>query len=141
VNIDILIKSFFRKLIITGQMAQMKEDQGLDLSKLHPKLSTEYESYEGYLGQGASGTVYKIRHKNGSIHAIKEVLVRSYNKADKEAIIKEASILGSLTHENIICFHGVHDLGEKICIAMEYAEGKFLISLRLTRKGGAWLIG
>eukprot|EP01103_Thecamoeba_quadrilineata_P015263 TRINITY_DN4762_c0_g2_i1.p1 TRINITY_DN4762_c0_g2~~TRINITY_DN4762_c0_g2_i1.p1 ORF type:complete len:1029 (-),score=186.03 TRINITY_DN4762_c0_g2_i1:112-3198(-) len=75
------------------------------------------------IGQGASASVHKSRHKESSwICAIKMVPNNMRNKKDIAAIQKEINILKKCNHENIVRYYGCFFSGLNLWILMDYCE-------------------
>mmetsp|Transcript_23560 Transcript_23560/g.51706 ORF Transcript_23560/g.51706 Transcript_23560/m.51706 type:complete len:731 (-) Transcript_23560:30-2222(-) len=77
---------------------------------------------QGAIGQGQYGTAYKAQHKyDGQLYCIKRIPMSA--KDDQKASLKEAQLLSSLDHPNIIgykeCFI---DTDESLCIVTTFCE-------------------
>lgn len=78
------------------------------------------------IGQGGFGSVYRIKEKDtGKIFAMKTIKVEEYtNKASRiEELFREQKTLKQLDHNHIIKLHHAFQVGEDICLIMEYASG------------------
>jgi hypothetical protein len=78
------------------------------------------------IGKGAAGTVYKGYFGRTPV-AIKSVCISDLGALDPEAAVEEAkgeaTILGKLTHENILKFHGVCADSDNLYIVTELCAG------------------
>ncbi|MFA5349918.1 MAG: serine/threonine-protein kinase [Candidatus Omnitrophota bacterium] len=87
---------------------------------------------DNYLGQGAFGAVYKVRHKFLGIQALKIFHPGSISKEQEADFFNEAYILTNLTHENVVRVYEANTFildGIKHCyIAMEFIDGLTLAS-------------
>ncbi|MGK0302453.1 MAG: hypothetical protein ACI89X_003337 [Planctomycetota bacterium] len=82
----------------------------------------------GPLGSGASGVVYRARHRNsGHLAALKLVRLDTLSAAQVERFRKEARIVGALSHPGIVSIldSGMHDDGalQLPWIATELVDG------------------
>ena len=73
-------------------------------SHLLRKGETVLDTYtiEFFLGQGAFGEVYRVKHKFLGIQALKIFKAEVSAQTDLEAVAEEARILSTLTHTNIV---------------------------------------
>jgi serine/threonine protein kinase len=81
---------------------------------------------ESLIGEGSFGKVYKAFHKKTKdVVAVKIIdISESFLSADKvKEIYKEASILQSLSHRNIIKIHNAFVIRKSLYLIMEYAGG------------------
>ncbi|TNJ28497.1 Kinase, NEK [Giardia muris] len=95
-----------------------------------PTLPRLPDSLSGYhltavLGEGGFGTVYAA-HKGGRNVAVKVVSLRRHSEETREKIRKEAEILLSLDHPNILrCIRGEeNDLDSTYVLVMDLCCGK-----------------
>ena len=74
------------------------------------------------IGQGASGKVFKVKHKiDGKIYAIKRSHDSVQNRRIKDKLTKEIGILSSLVHKNVVRYYSSFlDVKDRLCIVMEY---------------------
>jgi len=73
--------------------------------------------------------------EDGKLWVIKQVNLSTKSEKEKEAFRQELKILESLNHPNIVKFKEVYaTLKGKVCLVMEYADGK--ISAVLFTIGG-----
>jgi len=92
----------------------------------HTKIKDTY-SIDRFLGEGAFGAVYRVRHKYLGIQAIKIFHQGSISKEQEPILFNEAYVLSKLTHENVVRvyeankFH--YDKNRYCYIAMEYVKG------------------
>src|SRR5688572_10000984 len=90
-----------------------------------PKLPTltptlkDYTKYEKFLGKGAYGMVYLIRHKDGPLYAAKEINLMGLTPEEIAAAEREAGLMKALDHKNIIGFKHVQKIDDKLYIIME----------------------
>ncbi len=77
------------------------------------------------IGRGGMGTVYHaVRVADASVVAIKTVIPAiAGTDAQIQRFLREASILKSLDHPNIVAFHEVGEAGGLLYFAMEYIPG------------------
>ena len=78
------------------------------------------------LGQGGFGSVFKVLYlETNKIYAMKTMKVDDYvTKADKiEELFREQKLLMQLDHHNIIRLHHAFQVGDDICLIMDYASG------------------
>ncbi|KAM9408570.1 inhibitor of nuclear factor kappa-B kinase subunit epsilon [Pholidichthys leucotaenia] len=87
-------------------------------------------SLEDVLGQGATASVYKARHKrSGELVAVKVFNVMSYNRPH-EVQMREFEMLRKLNHTNTVTLFAVEELPSKQkVLVMEYCSGGNLFSL------------
>uniref|UniRef100_A0A669E265 Inhibitor of nuclear factor kappa B kinase subunit epsilon n=1 Tax=Oreochromis niloticus TaxID=8128 RepID=A0A669E265_ORENI len=87
-------------------------------------------SLDDVLGQGATASVYKARHKrSGELVAVKVFNIMSYNRPH-EVQMREFEMLRKLNHSNIIKLFTVEELPSKQkVLVMEYCSGGSLLSL------------
>lgn len=92
----------------------------------HTKIKDTY-SIDRFLGEGAFGAVYRVRHKYLGIQAIKIFHVGSIPKEQEPILFNEAYVLSKLTHENVVRVYEAnkfHYNNDRYCyIAMEYVKG------------------
>ncbi len=77
------------------------------------------------LGKGAYGKAYLVEcTTDNSTCVIKQIDMNEMSASEQRECVKEARILESLQHPNIISFREVFSTkGGKLCIVMEYADG------------------
>jgi len=99
-------------------------------------LKDTYE-VDCYIGSGAFGEVYRVRHKYLGLQALKLIKPDIISQNSILSFISEAQILSILTHPNIVRVFETNKyysrIGELIYIAMEYVSGESLEQL-LRRK-------
>jgi len=92
----------------------------------HTKIRDTY-SIDRFLGEGAFGGVYKVRHKYLGIQALKIFHQGSISKEQEPVLFNEAFILSRITHENVVRVYEANTFnydGNRYCyIAMEYVSG------------------
>jgi serine/threonine-protein kinase len=90
---------------------------------------------ESVLGRGGMGVVYKARHlRLDRTVALKMLLAGEYAHPDQLArFLREAQVVASLRHENIVQVHDIGDFGERPYFTMEFMEGGSL-ALQLSGK-------
>lgn len=82
-----------------------------------------YEMRE-LLGTGAAGQVYRgIKKDNGTEWAIKIIDIRAMGDQDASTVTKEAAMLRSIRHANIIHFEDIFSAGHNIFLVMELSKG------------------
>jgi len=100
--------------------------------ELIPRFTQIRDTYtvDTYLGQGAFGAVYKVRHKFMGIQALKIFHPGSISLEQQSELFNEAYILSKLTHENVVRVYEANTFvfnGTKCCyIAMEFIDGNTL---------------
>jgi len=91
------------------------------------------------LGSGAMGTVYKARHTNGQIVAIKVVALGLVgNEAALKRFDREVAILKQLKHPNIVRCMGTGRYRKTPFYVMEYVEGESLDHVQARRDRFTW---
>ncbi len=99
-----------------------------------PRFTQIRDTYtiDAYLGQGAFGAVYKVRHKFMGIQALKIFHPGSISLEQQSELFNEAYILSKLTHKNVVRVYEANTFvfnGIKHCyLAMEFIEGKTLFN-------------
>ena len=92
----------------------------------HTKIRDTY-TIDAFLGEGAFGGVYKVRHKYLGIQALKIFHPGSIPKEQEPELFNEAYVLAKLTHENIVRIYEANTFklgNNRYCyIAMEFVEG------------------
>lgn len=92
----------------------------------HTKIRDTY-TVECFLGEGAFGSVYKVRHKYLGIQAIKIFHPGSIQKEQEPQLFNEAFILSKLSHANIVRVYEANTFefnNKRFCyIAMEFVQG------------------
>lgn len=92
----------------------------------HTKIRDTY-TIDRFLGEGAFGVVYKVRHKYLGIQALKIFHQGSISKEQEPVLFNEAFVLSRITHENVVRVYEANTFnydGNRYCyIAMEYVEG------------------
>lgn len=97
-----------------------------------PRFTQIKDTYtvDDYLGQGAFGAVYKVRHKFLGIQVLKIFHPGSISQGQEAELFNEAYILSKLTHENVVRVYEANTFvlsGTKYCyIAMEFIDGDTL---------------
>lgn len=101
-------------------MLKIESDETVPIPEVN-KLS-EY-LFQEEIGKGAHGTVFRVVRKvDGKVMAIKKMNLVKLKSKIKRDFTKEASLLMSLDHPNIIkCFDAFINNGF-LYIVMEYAE-------------------
>jgi serine/threonine-protein kinase len=96
----------------------------LELPSNSPLQISGYE-IEREIGRGGMGTVYKATHKSSRESvAIKTISPSTgVSQRDMDRFVRECSILGELTHPNIIRFRDIGETNGKLYLVMEYVEG------------------
>jgi len=76
------------------------------------------------LGEGSFGKCYLVESSQDRQYwVIKQIDIRSMSSSEKDEAVREALILKSLSHPNIIRFKDAYKTKkEKLCIVMEYAD-------------------
>lgn len=103
-----------------------------------PTDSIKYGRYEilREVGRGAMGVVYQARDPN--IDRVVAVKVLRQDRLDNENVVKrflkEARVIGRLSHPNIVTIYDVGEAQGNIYIAMEFLQGKSLADLTRERR-------
>ncbi|KAK5975708.1 hypothetical protein GCK32_009171 [Trichostrongylus colubriformis] len=96
----------------------------------HSEFSAEFpehdvnETYERLekLGEGSYATVYKCKSKiDGSIVALKEIKLQ-FQEGLPFTAIREASLLRTLRHANIVCLHDIYHQHNQLTFVFEYMK-------------------
>lgn len=107
--------------------------------QLLEKGETILDTYtvEFFLGQGAFGEVYRVKHKFLGIQVMKVFKAEVSAQTDRNMLAEEARILSSLTHPNIVRVFEANTLmrgeNEHIFLTMGFVAGESLAQL-LSRK-------
>lgn len=95
------------------------------------EATVEYDSnYEicEKLGEGGFGIVYRLHHRLLGMDFALKVLAPAFddgsNPGHETRFYKEAALLLSLNHENIVRFYDVGNWSGKPCIRMEFVQGR-----------------
>jgi len=92
----------------------------------HTKIRDTY-TVDSFLGEGAFGSVYMVRHKYLGIQALKIFHPGIIPKEQEPELYNEAYILSKITHENVVRVYEANSFeysGNKYSyIAMEYVKG------------------
>lgn len=90
-----------------------------------------------FIGEGAFGEVYRVKHKYLGVQVMKVFKEEYVNKTDLEIITQEAKILSKLTHPNIVRVFETNSFKKKdkkfFFITMGFISGETLTQL-LARK-------
>lgn len=105
-------------------------DRGYDIGSLdaEAKIEREYERQDA-LGKGASGTVFKVRHRaTGKFFAMKVIVKGSGNDGmnDQESLETEIRCMKRLRHRHIVNLEDVIENNQKVFIVMDCADGGML---------------
>lgn len=79
---------------------------------------------EARIGSGGFGIVYRARDPRGTAIAVK--VLTSEGQDDPDIVLrlmKEATLLAELEHDNVVRFHAAGKDGPRIWLAMEYVTG------------------
>jgi len=91
----------------------------------HTKIRDTY-TIDRFVGEGAFGAVYRVRHKYLGIQAFKVFHPGSIPKHQEPELFNEAFVLSKLTHENIVRVYEANTFQyreKRFCyIAMEFVE-------------------
>jgi len=81
------------------------------------------------LGEGSFGKAYLVRAETANeLCVIKEIDIASMTAEEQKETLKEAKILESLSHPNIVRFREVYKTKKgNLCIVMDYADGGDLL--------------
>ena len=92
----------------------------------HTKIRDTY-TIDSFLGEGAFGSVYMVRHKYLGMQVLKIFHPGTIPKEQEPELFNEAYILSKITHENVVRVYEANSFeynGNKYCyIAMEYIKG------------------
>mmetsp|Transcript_947 Transcript_947/g.2793 ORF Transcript_947/g.2793 Transcript_947/m.2793 type:complete len:331 (+) Transcript_947:217-1209(+) len=87
------------------------------------------------LGRGTFGSVYQATAADGTVVAIKKISVVGMASAeDREACLREATLLQKLDHPNVIKCHAVYLHFDEINIVLEYAGAGDLANMLKTMR-------
>lgn len=82
---------------------------------------------DSFLGEGAFGSVYRVRHKYLGMQVLKIFHPGTIPKEQESELFNEAFILSRITHENVVRVYEANTFeygGNRYCyIAMEYIKG------------------
>jgi len=89
------------------------------------------------LGRGAYGSAVLVRDKVGGsqLRVVKEIDLSKIPAAAQREAQREADVLRSLSHSNIVAYHDTFFEGSRLCIVMEFADGGDLSGAVAQRKG------
>ena len=96
---------------------------------LFPKHIIIRDTYtmDSFLGEGAFGSVYRVRHKYLGMQVLKIFHPGTIPKEQEPELFNEAFILSKITHENVVRVYEANTFeygGNRYCyIAMEYIKG------------------
>lgn len=80
------------------------------------------------IGKGHFGTVFRaLDLMSGKTVAVKQINLKDARKADIEDMMQEASLLSSLTHDNIVKYEGFIQTQDYVNIVLEYVENGSLL--------------
>ncbi|KAF7051145.1 hypothetical protein CFC21_059418 [Triticum aestivum] len=100
-----------------------------------PRVVGEYELGE-MVGKGTFAEVFRAVHgPTGARVAVKEIDRRRVDDHVRRGILQEMSILGSLSHPNILRLINTIETGEKLFLVLEYCDGGDLEAYRQTHGG------
>lgn len=92
----------------------------------HTKIRNTY-TIDSFLGEGAFGSVYMVRHKYLGIQVLKIFHPGIIPKEQEPELFNEAYILSKITHENVVRVYEANSFEynrNRYCyIAMEYVKG------------------
>ena len=74
------------------------------------------------LARGSSGEIYKARHLNGNICAIKKIKINQF-RSDLVYINNEIKILSEICDQNVVKFIKAMKTANHIYLVMEFCEG------------------
>jgi transitional endoplasmic reticulum ATPase len=78
----------------------MHTDKGNILTK--GEIINDTYEVQFFIGEGAFGEVYRVKHKYLGVQVIKVFKEEYVNKTDLDTVTREAKILSKLTHSNIV---------------------------------------
>ena len=90
------------------------------------------------LGEGAFGKCFLVKSASSLLpRVIKQIDLNPLSHSEQVEALREAKILEKLHHPNIIRFHEVYRTRKnKLCIVMEYADGRDLAAMIEGRREG-----
>lgn len=96
-------------------------------------MTHQFEGNKGYkkikhLGEGSFGKVYLVKGTDDDIlYVIKECNINKMEEKHINNALTEVKVLKTMNHPNITHFKEVYKTKKgKLCIVMEYADGKVL---------------
>lgn len=93
-----------------------------DLSRQRQSQTKDFEIIKK-LGQGAHGTVYKVRrNKDNNIYVLKQIPLDKMSPSVKKSCINEAFLLHCLQNEFIVRYYDSFLESQKLNIVMEFCE-------------------
>lgn len=93
------------------------------------------------LGEGAMGAVYEVERTTDGKHLAAKVLNHSPNREELARFVREAQILASLSHPNLIAIHDVDvSDGGVLFIVMEFVAGTNLREIEGRRGDVPWIL-
>jgi len=110
-----------RGAFATVALVKLRDDPASSSSGATPRACSS--------GPGSSGPP-------GQLRVLKEIDLRGDEKRKAEAL-KEAEVLKSLCHPNVIAYHETFAADGRLCIVMEYADGGDLGALVARRRASA----
>lgn len=89
-----------------------------------------YDQELDLVGEGALGLVYRARHRNGVMFALKEI-DRDYVVSNPQRVAREEQTLHAISHPNVVTFYcSMRDPRTgNVFFVMEYVEGMVLMDL------------
>ncbi len=107
------------------------------MSNLFQKWEVIRDTYTivDFLGQGAFGQVYKIRHRFLGMQALKVFFSGTFKEDDRDELFQEAWVLSEITHPNVVRIYDANSLmrgkDQLYYLSMEYINGCSLDSFYL----------
>ncbi|MDR1169629.1 MAG: serine/threonine protein kinase [Prevotellaceae bacterium] len=80
---------------------------------------------ESFIGGGGMGSVWKATHKYTGEKAAIKVLNANFVESEivRRKFVKEAQMLGTLSHQNIVQYRGFDENEDGVFLVMEYVDG------------------
>ncbi|OZJ04770.1 Splicing factor 3B subunit 1 [Bifiguratus adelaidae] len=114
------------KLVVTSEDNQVTQPQetSVDEEETYMQLKPEDFEVEKRLGEGAAGTVRRVRHNPSGIIMAKKSITADPDPAVQRQILRELAFLRTCDSPHIVSFYGafLDEADTTIAICMEYCE-------------------
>ncbi len=96
----------------------------LDLhSSITDALVREYYTFEEKLGQGASGSVYLVRHNQTKVRYACKIIQKNGNMNDAQSMMTEMEIMKRIRHRNIVSMYELFETSKCMWVILELVDG------------------